>query len=1004
MFALIFGAVRTRTAQALTVLVLTALASAAAVAGPWFASAAATRAANADVVAAPAGQRVLSARQMVATNGDPRAALDSFATSVRRVLPVQDADPVLGASLAMTVNRASATRDVSIDYRDGFCQHVRLTGTCPAGRADVAISNSVAQQLGLAVGDRFEIRASPSTDPVRLRITGRYDLSDPTGAYWSNALFRADNGLDPLFTPLETFTDRQLWQPTFAYDVGVPDALLRGDNGYDLAAVLREAGATFDTVQLRLVDPTGPLLAAIENDKSTIRLGVLVALGQVLVLGWFAIGLAGRYTGRDRRGDAALLKLRGSTRLAMLRLTFGQHLVPMLGGAVIGAPAGYLLARALVGAITVAAEQRTALGLSALGVLAVVVGGLLVLAAVEAAVLWLPVVVLLRRVPPGRRDWRADVIDALLLAVAVGAGYQARASGMDSGLGLVAPALVALAVALLLARLLGRVADRAGGAALRAGRLRFGLTAVQVSRQPGTDRVFALVVVAVAVFATAAGGWSAAGAARSERGAVELGAARVLTVQASNRTALEYAVRRADPGGKHAMAAVVDLASSPPVLAVDSSRLAAVASWRPEYGAVTTLPTASGAARLPSALPAVTGSRLVLRARNNRAAPIALTAVLQNDATGAAVQVLLGPIAKGEHSVSGPVSGCTAAPGCRLVRWELVTPAGRDGQPGAAPQRGAVTVRSLTQQDPPGEILGAAALGDVSRWRSDVLSASVDVTAADGALTMAMDANPMELSSISNLVDYVDTPLPVPIVLAGSPSTSWQFADPFLASFGQGATPVRVAGTASLLPVLGGAGVLVDLDAARRVSADAELGGALQVWLAADAPAGLVDALTAGGLTVIGDDSVAARAARLAEQGPAVAARFALLAALIGLLLAAATVAVASAVDRGPQADQLRALRRQGLTRRAAVVTGWAGTAALVVAGLLGGLIAAAVARPIVGLTAPGFTDGWRVIALPSPLGPGALAAAGLIALIVLGLTGLLSVLPLIRGLRGSGR
>ncbi len=61
---------------------------------------------------------------------------------------------------------------------------------------------------------------------------------------------------------------------------------------------------------------------------------------QILVLAWFAIGLAGRYTGRDRRGDAALLKLRGSSRLGMLRLTVGQHLVPLLAGAMLGAPLG----------------------------------------------------------------------------------------------------------------------------------------------------------------------------------------------------------------------------------------------------------------------------------------------------------------------------------------------------------------------------------------------------------------------------------------------------------------------------------------------------------------------------------------------------------------------------------------------------------------------------------------------------------------------------------------
>ena len=42
--------------------------------------------------------------------------------------------------------------------------------------------------------------------------------------------------------PLESFSVPQLAGPTLAYDVRVPDALIRGDDGYDLAAVLDEVG------------------------------------------------------------------------------------------------------------------------------------------------------------------------------------------------------------------------------------------------------------------------------------------------------------------------------------------------------------------------------------------------------------------------------------------------------------------------------------------------------------------------------------------------------------------------------------------------------------------------------------------------------------------------------------------------------------------------------------------------------------------------------------------
>jgi putative ABC transport system permease protein len=1006
MLALVLGAVRTRTAQVLTVLILTAIAAAAAAAGPWYGLAAASRAAAADVEAAPAGQRVLSIRQLVTTDGDPQGSLTAFARTVSGILPIPAGDPVLGMSQDMTVTRGAASKDVSIDYREEFCTHVRLDGKCPATAGEVAISQTSAQELGVDAGDRIVIRASPTTTPVPLRVVARYELADPTGAYWSNNLFRAKGGLDPLFTPLDTFTDRQLWTPTNAFDVVVPAAVLR-DRGAGLAVALRAADARYEAQQLRLVNPTATILATIAKDRSTIQHGVLVALGQVLVLAWFAIGLAGRYTGRDRRGDAALLKLRGSTRPGMLRLTLGQHLVPMLAGIVAGAPLGYLAAWALGGEIPAPPQTGLALGLSAAAVGAVLVGGLLVLAAVDAAVLRLPVVALLRRVPAGRRDWRAGVVDLALLAVAVAAAYQARASGPDTGLGLVAPALVALAVGLLAARLLILIADRAGAVALRAGRLRFGLTAVQVSRQPGSDRVFALIVVAVALFATAAGGFSAGRIARTDRAEAELGADRVLTVQATNRVALQSAVRRADPGGRYAMAAVVDLASTPPLLAVDTTRLAAVATWRPEYGPVGVLPAATAAARPRAALPPITGTQLTLRVRNERAERLTLGAVVQNGATGVTAKVALGPFGRGEQTVSAPVAGCAAAPGCRFVRWELTGPPDRGGETQPPPADAVVTIESLTQQGPDAGILDTARLTDLSRWHSDLAGAGMDLAAASrsgAGLTISVDANPLGFPTVGNEVYAVDAPLPLPVLVAGAAPAPWQFGDPSLLSFGAGATPVRLAGTAAVLPVIGAQGMMIDLDATWRIAADATLGGTFQVWLGADAPPSIVDALTREGLGVVADDSVRARSDRLAEQGTAIGVRFGLLAAVLGLLLAAATVAVTAAVDRGQQITQLTALRVQGLPRRAAVVSGYAGLTALIGSGLLGGLVAAAIAGPVSRVAAPAFTDRWTVLAPPDPLTVLVLVLAGLVALVVLGLTGWLSVLPLIRRLRGGDR
>jgi hypothetical protein len=268
---------------------------------------------------------------------------------------------------------------------------------------------------------------------------------------------------------------------------------------------------------------------------------------------------------------------------------------------------------------------------------------------------------------------------------------------------------------------------------------------------------------------------------------------------------------------------------------------------------------------------------------------------------------------------------------------------------------------------------------------------------------MAIDGHPTGTASPDDQVWAVDAGLPLPVVLAGEPPDDWQFAEPSLDSLGA-VTPVRVAGTAQALPVLGVEGVLVDLDASRRVIGDAVTNGTFQVWLAPNASPGLIGALQRNGLSILDDDTVAARADRLGQQGPSAGSRFALLAAAIGLLLAAATIAVAGAVDRRTRLDELTALRVQGLDARAARVASWAGTAGLILTGLAGGLFAAVLARSIAHTSVPGFTDGWTVLAPPGPLSTLAVVLAGLVALLVLGLVSWLSVLPLLRRLREGTR
>ncbi|MDG6100911.1 FtsX-like permease family protein [Dactylosporangium aurantiacum] len=983
MLLLVLDALRRRPAQWLAVAALTGLLCAVAAAGPQFAAAATARAAAADVAAAPAAQRILTVHRGTPVGRDPAGALEAFRADVERLLHDEDsAAPVLGLTRPLTSITGGFKRVAPVAYRDGVCEHVRVTGGCPTGAAEAMLSRRAADTLGLREGDRLTLRTQSATE-VTLRVTGTYERTDPSGAYWAEPLFgpgritAGEEALDPAFVALATFADEGFDEPTAVYTTPLPTRLVGGDELRDTQDSLEKAGFTF-------VPPNKDLLEAVDADRTAVRKGMLVAWVQALVLCWLALAIAGRHTAQDRRPDIALLKLRGSTRLRMLRLTAGQHLLPMLVALPVGVLLGVLGARVAAGAgvpTTTAATQLTAAAVAAAFVV-----GLAVLVLGEVATFRAPVATLLRRVPSRHRGWSRRTLDVVVLVAAAVAVYQAHAGGTATGLGVAAPALTALAGAVLVARLLAAGSDRLGRGALRFGRIRLALTALRFSRQPGADRILVLIAVAVALLGLAAQDFTTGRTARAERAGAELGAARVLTVQAANHTALLSAVRRADPGGRTAMAVVADPGASPPVLAVDFDRLAAVADWRPGYGPRDALDPAAARAE---PLPLVRGTGLTLDARNDSAAPVRLVLTLRHGVTGATVTVPVGPLPPGEHQASAPVRGCED--GCRIVGMVLAGSSDVDSRPVSAPANSALVVRELRQQGPDAVILSGASLGDQRRWRGADTGPAMSVGARQGALTLRIPTPVVDNAAVGDNHAYVvDVVAAVPVILAGPAPRTWLAGDPALPLFGGSAVPVRVAATAPMLPVLGGAGTVIDLDAAVHAAADPGTAGVPQVWIAAGTPQSAVDALVAdlaaAGVTVLGADSVERRIARLDQAGAALATRFQLLVALCALLLAAVAATVAVTVQQAARTREWRALRAQGLPLRAAVGVETGGQAALVASGVLGGLVVAGVAA--------------RITDQPETVQPPVLGATGLIALTVLGVASGAVMLAWIRTLR----
>ncbi|GID65161.1 hypothetical protein Acy02nite_30420 [Actinoplanes cyaneus] len=945
-------------------LVLTALPAAIAAAVPWFAVTAAARGAVTAAESIPAAQRTVVVHADSDTGGDPAGALAAFGESVRRTLPMPGAEGVTGLARPMSVTDATGVADhVNVDYRDGFCEHVTLAaGRCPAAAGDAALTEAVAGRLGVGPGDPIAVQSTPAAPKIAMRVTGIYAITDPSTGYWADELFRVESGLDPIYTVAATFTGTPLGKPVFTWSAEVPVPLLRGDGGYDLGEAVARAGTLGE-----VVDPTAALRADLSGAGARLLRAVLLAAVPVLLLGWYAIALAGRYTARDRRRDAALLKMRGGNRRRLITLLSGQHLAPLLAGGLLGAAAGLAAGRLLAGPGTPA---TAAWSVAAAAVVPVV--ALVTLAASDLLLIRTPVVALQREVPATRGGIAALLADVLLVAVAVAAAYQARSGSPDAGIGALAPTAVAVAVVVLLARVLIRAADRGGSAALRGGRLRSGLTAVRMSRLAGMDRVFALLAVAVTILVTTAGQTTADREAQTERALSELGAARVLTVSAPSWTTLKQAVATADPQGRYAMAAAVDRAGAPQVLAVDTRRLAAVAAWRPEYGPRPQPPAES------EPVPPVTGRELVLQVRNDRGMPSAVDVILQNNRTGSRVKVTFVLSRAVEQTVTEPVAAGDCDGGCRLVRWQIPTQLGPDGKPTRKP----LTLRSLAQRGPDAELLGTDRLTDTTRWRTVSGDGGLELSGTRDGLAVGPARGSARTES--DRLYAVDTALPLPVTLAGPAPVPWRYGEAALTVTGAGQVPARVTAVAPVLPVLGAGGLLTDFDALRRLAGEADPTGVTQVWLTAGAPAAVVDRLKEAGLTVLADETAAGRASRTVGRGTAPAGWFPVFCAVIALLTAAAATAVAASVDRGPQRAAAAALRVQGVSARTLAATRYLGPFALVIGAVLPGVLAALASRRLAGEPDSLFVDGWRLLAPPGVLGWAALLVSGLAAMICL--------------------
>ncbi|WP_433086751.1 hypothetical protein ACQP1P_14050 [Dactylosporangium sp. CA-052675] len=920
MTALVLGMLRSRPGRALTVALLTALATVAAVAAPVYVERTDRRIVDAAVAQASVRERNILVSGTVESGNDGTMP-NTFERLGSGWLDAPGYALVFSSQFAAQpaeVPVADPEQLSRVVYREGLCDHVVvIAGRCLMGTGDAVLGVRAADRLRLRPGDAVALTGSMFDS-----TQNRYLAAGPATPVTVVGIVRAADGTDPYWGSGGALTDAG--GPAFAVDrrtlaTFVRPADLQTFDAYPTPGAISVAhlGELREWVEAsqrransgaRLTTDLGGLLDRIDERRAEVRRTVPFAVAPVLVLAWAVIILAVAAATRARRFEHGVIALRGVSRPGRWWLATGETLVPML----LGALAGFT---AIGGWSTPGAPLYAAVA---------VLGALLAGLAAGIRTVSGPVTALLRRVDVRSGRWGARLA-AFAAVAAAAATVQVR--GSSGGVAALAPALVLLAAALLAAVAAPALAVRLGRAALRRGRLTGALAGLWLARRPSSARLLAVLVVALSSLAFAAAATTTAERRRAEQAERELGAATVLSVGAPSRRALLDAVRAADPDGRYAMAVV----PFPGGLAVTSPFV----GFGPGY-----------AARLH---PAGLRERTVVRG-TSLSLDLDVTHLDRTDDAFSAVLAPLdgrpnatiefGAVLPGRHTYTAPAA-CSG--GCVLLQVAFRL----------APYAGPAL--ELTWHDPPS-----------TAWRPPPGGTA---TAQGGDLLLKLPPGP---GAATGVLRPDDGPATLPVV-----STGPLPPDGGLTVFDrQRPLTAEVAATVPRLPRLGTSGLLVDLEYADRLSVDSTAAGA-EVWLAADAPPSVTDAIAAAGVTVDERRTIAGARAALAGEGAALGLRFYLVAGVLAVVLAAA--ALLSGTVEGSSGD-LRALRAQGLSgRRARAVEPLAGVLLVVFAGLVA--VPATAAAWAAG--APPQLRGWP------PLGPpaSALAAALVVLAVVVVLT-----------------
>ncbi|MGE5617404.1 MAG: FtsX-like permease family protein [Candidatus Woesearchaeota archaeon] len=882
------------------------------------------------------------------------------------------------SGISLTGPRSGLVRSQLLS-RTGICRALRFAaGTCRLAAGDAAVSARSARELGIALGSVIQAQVQGAKRPVRLRITGIYDVPNYGRSYWwGNGAGYFPFGQSAGGQRRLPEIDSLITSASTAAAVPVQDVPeVTGQLPLRLSSVslTREAGlrrtvaglsTRLAAAGIRVSTQTPSLLASADSQSRTMTTIVAVAAVQLVLLAvWVLVSLLLR-SGEARQAEVRVARLRGFPPRSLLAVTALEPACLCLLGLLLGiagAWAAVAVARADLlnrsASIVPDGWSFAALGLTVL----TMAGALMIYTVRVLRSSSLSGDQVVARAGTRRLGYLTDAVLVVLSVVAlVALATNGSLSGHSNPIASAAPGLIALGIAVVSVHLVLAACRIGVSASANSRRIATFLALRQIVRRPVVLRQSRVLIIAVCLACFAISAWSVARSNRAAAANFGVGASQVVTVT-PHRADLLQAVNRVDPGGQFAMAAVDVSTPSSTVLAVESSRLSAVLPW-PAGISRTTLPATVRRLDPPSP-PSVdvpdTAIRLAARTevRGGGASqtPLDLGLWLFDPRVGTTIDNL-GTLHPGTWSYRG-VLGDRCPGGCRLEGLGLIPAPGRN-----PPTSGTVRLTLTGISVRSGGTIWKRAAADLfpRGWR--VTASGIRIQSnGGGSLTFVVPAG--ATAGYTGAAAYstppMASPADYPAVLPAAVTSEAEAYGGALGNrgviSGQGldgnTLNLGSAVTVSALPRVGGDAAMVDLGLLRRAQTDMTTPYATdQVWLGPRAPGNALARLRNAGLSIDRVQTSSAVVRQAQHTAPALADDFLVVATIIALFAAAASTLGALVANTRQRATELTALEVGGVSR--GTLVGSLGLESVVLAltalfGAFAGVLAAVMAIPAV--------------------------------------------------------